>query len=126
MITFKKSKNKQDAREIDSLGRTETFILAVLADGRELYGVEMQREIKVHIGRDLSLGSIYGALTRLEKRRYIEIASIGEATKKRGGRKKIYFKATEKGVGILRDTILEYDRVREILNPGTAERMLAE
>ncbi|MDH5380455.1 MAG: PadR family transcriptional regulator [Cyclobacteriaceae bacterium] len=67
---------------------------------REAYGVNIQREIKSKLDRDVSLSAIHITLYRLEDKGYIS-SYLGEATSVRGGRKKRIFELTQAGWAIL-------------------------
>jgi PadR family transcriptional regulator len=73
------------------LGEFEELVLltvAVLQD--EAYGVEIKRELEKRLKERLSVGSVQSALKRLEEKGFLKSA-FGEATQKRGGkRKRIY------------------------------------
>jgi PadR family transcriptional regulator, regulatory protein PadR len=86
------------------LGQHDLLVmLAVLRLGREAYGVPIAAEISAKTGREMLLGSIYDTLGRLERKRLV-ISRLGEATAKRGGRAKTYFKLTSEGLRQLRET----------------------
>lgn len=78
-------------------------MLAVLRLGREAYGVPISAEISAKTGREMLLGSVYDTLERLERKGLI-LSRLGEATAKRGGRAKTYFKLTSEGLRELRET----------------------
>ncbi len=73
------------------LGEFEEFVLlTVAALQREAYGVEIKRELEERLKTKLSVGSIQSALKRMEEKGFL-ISEFGEATMKRGGkRKRIY------------------------------------
>lgn len=71
-------------------------MLAVRNLHPDAYGVSISDEIKRMSGWDYAPGSIYAALERLENRGYLD-RRLGEATRERGGRAKVYFVITEKG-----------------------------
>jgi PadR family transcriptional regulator PadR len=69
------------------LGELEQVVLlAVMQVGREAYGVPIHDEIKRRAGRDLTLGTIYKTLSRLEEKGLVT-SHVGEATPQRGGRR---------------------------------------
>jgi DNA-binding PadR family transcriptional regulator len=49
------------------------------------------------------LGSVYDALSRLEEKGLVT-SGLGAATPERGGRAKRHFRATGKGIRLVRDT----------------------
>ena len=68
------------------LGELEQVVLlAVLRVGKDAYGVPVHDEIQRRAGRDLTLGTIYKTLTRLEEKELVT-SYIGAPTAERGGR----------------------------------------
>jgi PadR family transcriptional regulator, regulatory protein PadR len=69
----------------------ELVLLTVAALQEDAYGVEIKRELEERIKESLSVGSIQSALKRMEQKGFLTSA-FGEATLKRGGkRKRIYY-----------------------------------
>jgi PadR family transcriptional regulator PadR len=86
------------------LGEFELMILlAVIHLGDEAYGVPISRQLEAHRGRDVSVGSVYAALERLETKRLVE-SSLGEPTPERGGKAKRYFRVTKEGLRQVQET----------------------
>src|SRR5580704_10585720 len=86
------------------LGNFELMVMLVLIRlGDEAYGVPIAREIEAKGGREVSLGSIYATLDRLETKGLVS-SELGEPTPERGGRAKKYFSVTAKGMRTLRET----------------------
>lgn len=73
------------------LGEFEEFVLLTVAVlQEEAYGVEIKRELERRMRQRLSVGSVQSALKRLEEKGFLK-SELGEATSKRGGkRKRIY------------------------------------
>jgi PadR family transcriptional regulator PadR len=73
------------------LGEFEEFVLLTVAVlQEEAYGVEIKRELERRMKQRLSVGSVQSALKRLEEKGFLK-SHLGEATQKRGGkRKRIY------------------------------------
>jgi PadR family transcriptional regulator, regulatory protein PadR len=91
-------------RAHDYLGEFELMILlTILRLGDEVYGVPLCRELSALRGGEVSLGSVYAALDRLELKGLIA-SSLGEPTRERGGRAKRYFRVTEEGLHSIRET----------------------
>ncbi|MEO7990280.1 MAG: helix-turn-helix transcriptional regulator [Chryseolinea sp.] len=68
----------------------ELVLLTVAALQQEAYGVEIKRELEDRLKEKLSVGSIQSALKRMEEKGFLT-SEFGEATLKRGGkRKRIY------------------------------------
>jgi PadR family transcriptional regulator, regulatory protein PadR len=79
------------------LGEFELMILlAVIHLGEEAYGVPICRELERHRGREVSVGSVYAALERLEGKGLVA-SSLGDPTPERGGKAKRYFRVTKDG-----------------------------
>jgi PadR family transcriptional regulator, regulatory protein PadR len=78
-------------------------MLAIIRIGDDSYGVSISNEIEETTGAEVFLGSVYDALARLEQKGLIS-SVIGESTPERGGRAKRHFRATPKGIRIVRDT----------------------
>lgn len=84
------------------LGEMELMVLlAVVRLGDEAYGVPISKALLDLAGREVSLGSIYAALDRIEQKGFVT-SSLGDPTPERGGRAKRYFRVTPAGVGSLR------------------------
>ena len=80
----------------------ELVLLTVAALQQEAYGVEIKRELESRLKQKLSVGSIQSALKRMEDKGFLT-SQFGEATQKRGGkRKRIYF-ATSVAHKVLRE-----------------------
>ena len=79
------------------LGELEQLILlAILRTDNKSYGIEISDIILEHGKRDVSLGSLYITLNRMEKKGLVS-SCVGEATAQRGGRAKKYFSVTAEG-----------------------------
>jgi PadR family transcriptional regulator, regulatory protein PadR len=86
------------------LGEFELMILLVVIRlGDDAYGVPISRELERQRGRDVSVGSVYAALERLESKGLIE-SSLGEPTAERGGKAKRYFRVTKEGLRQVNET----------------------
>jgi PadR family transcriptional regulator, regulatory protein PadR len=86
------------------LGEMEMIVLlAVVRLGDAAYGVPISKELLLIAKREVSLGSIYAALERLEGKGLVS-SSLGEPTPERGGRAKRYFRASPRGLRALKMT----------------------
>jgi len=91
-------------RPNDTLSNFELMVmLALIRLGDRAYGVPISHEIQQHRGKDVSIGSVYAALERLEAKSFVR-SELGEATPERGGRAKRYFKVTGKGLKEVKET----------------------
>ena len=81
----------------DRLGHFEhQLLLAVLRLGDEAYGMTIRRELAAHTGREIAVGAIYTALTRLEARGFVQ-SKLGEPTAERGGKAKRFYRVLAPG-----------------------------
>jgi PadR family transcriptional regulator, regulatory protein PadR len=86
------------------LGEFELMILlAVINLGDDAYGVPISRELEAQRGRDVSVGSVYAALDRLENKGLVA-SSLGDPTPERGGKAKRYFRVTKEGLRQVHET----------------------
>lgn len=91
------------------LGEFEELVLltvTVLQDNA--YGVEIKRDLEDRLDEKLSVGSIQSALKRMEEKGFLT-SEFGEATKKRGGKRKRIYKATP----YAHKTLVELKGIRE-------------
>ncbi|KYG82530.1 PadR family transcriptional regulator [Roseivirga echinicomitans] len=76
------------------LGEFEELVLmTVVVLQAEAYGVEIKRELEDRLNEKLSVGSIQSALKRMEEKGFLT-SEFGEATQKRGGKRKRIYSAT--------------------------------
>ena len=79
------------------LGELEQIVLlAVLRVGEGAYGVPVHEEIVRQAKRDLTLGTVYKTLSRLEEKGFVR-SYEGEPTPQRGGRRTRCFAVTSAG-----------------------------
>ena len=82
---------------MDTFGELEQLVLlAVMQAGADAYGVVVQAAIHQKARRDLTLGTIYKTLSRLETKGIVT-SELGEPTAERGGRAKRYYRVTAAG-----------------------------
>jgi len=80
-----------------NLGELEQLVLLAIARlGDGAYGVTVRKEIATRTRRDLSFGSVYTALTRLEAKGLVA-SHLGEPTAERGGRRKKHYGVSAAG-----------------------------
>lgn len=76
------------------LGEFEELVLMTVVVLQEnAYGVEIKRELESRLNETLSVGSIQSALKRMEEKNFLT-SEFGEATQKRGGKRKRIYQAT--------------------------------
>ena len=86
------------------LGEFEMMILlSVIHLGEEAYGVPISRELEAQRGRDVSVGSVYAALERMEGKGLVS-SSLGDPTPERGGKAKRFFRITKEGLRQVHET----------------------
>ena len=85
----------------------ELVLLAVAALQKEAYGVEIKGELEVRLKTKLSVGSIQSALKRMEEKGFLT-SEFGEATQKRGGKRKRIYSVTS----LARRVLAEMKEVR--------------
>lgn len=80
------------------LGEFEEIILLAAAILHEqAYAVAIMKEIEERTGRNLHISAVHTALYRLEEKGYV-ISQLGEASQKRGGKRKRLFSLTPFGI----------------------------
>lgn len=88
----------------------ELFLLTIwrLEDGA--YGVAIKKKIKEITGKDYKYGTLYFLLDHLTGKGFINRIE-GEPTKERGGRRKIFYKITPKGIEVLKASMNMHEKV---------------
>jgi len=81
----------------------ELVILCVKGLGEEAYGTAIQTALAEEGDREVTLGAIYSALDRAQRKGFID-SWLGEPTAKRGGRAKRHYAVTAEGDEALRHT----------------------
>ena len=88
-----------------ALSEVEVLSLAALAHlGPQAYGVSIREEIERRTGRSLSVGSLYKAIHRLEKRGFVS-THVGKPTAVRGGRAKKHVRLEPTGHAALASSV---------------------
>jgi DNA-binding PadR family transcriptional regulator len=104
----------------DFLGEFEQVVLlAVLRQEHEAYGMSIRREIEESVGRDVTIGAVYGTLDRLERKGLVRTCD-GEPTPVRGGRARKHFAVTRDGAAALRTSRSMMNRLWEGVELGSA------
>jgi len=90
--------------DVSTLGEFEhVVLLAILRLGDEAYAVAVRDEILERTGRDVSRGSIYITLDRLETKGYLR-SHLADPTPERGGRAKRYYTLRPRAVEALKES----------------------
>ncbi|GHE63451.1 MULTISPECIES: helix-turn-helix transcriptional regulator [Roseivirga] len=88
-----------------SIGEFEEVLLltvAILYDNA--YGISIKEEIEDRLNRKVSVGAMRTALSRLEKKGFLQ-SEFGEATAIRGGKRKRFYKVTPYGKKALEEVM---------------------
>lgn len=88
----------------------ELVLLAVRQLADDAHGAAVQEMLALSAGRDVTLGAIYAALDRAQ-RKGLSDSWLGEPTAVRGGRAKRHYRVTPLGEAALEES----RRVRELL-----------
>ncbi|MEM1407623.1 MAG: helix-turn-helix transcriptional regulator [Bacteroidota bacterium] len=80
----------------------ELILMTVIVLQEEAYGMEIQRDLEARLNERLSVGAIQTALKRMEEKGFL-VSEWGEATQKRGGKRKRIYKATPYAHRVLRE-----------------------
>lgn len=80
----------------------ELVLLTVAALQQDAYGVEIKRELETRLKQKLSVGSIQSSLKRMEDKGFLT-SQFGEATQKRGGKRKRIYATTSLGRKVLQE-----------------------
>ena len=84
----------------------ETILIAIWRLKDEAYGVTIKEEIKASTRRDYLYNTLYTTLEQLTRKGYITKRQ-GDATPVRGGKRKIFFAITKKGIEVLHEAFLK-------------------
>jgi PadR family transcriptional regulator PadR len=104
------------------LGEFELMVLlTVIGLGDNAYGVPISRELEKCRARDVSVGSVYAALERLETKGLVS-SNLGDPTPERGGKAKRYFRITEAGLREAHETRQIFTRLWRSLPELKGER----
>jgi DNA-binding PadR family transcriptional regulator len=79
------------------LGEFEQMVLlAIIRLGDDAYGMTVRRELEETAGRNVTFGTVYGTLERLEEKGFVS-SSHADPEPVRGGRARRYFKVEPDG-----------------------------
>jgi len=95
----------------DVLGEFEqSALLAVAHLGDAAYGVTIRKEIERRTARNVSIGALYTALDRLERKGFVA-STMSDPTPERGGRSRRYYTLKTAGAKALRQTRERLERM---------------
>ncbi len=105
------------------LGELELMLLlAVIRLGDDAYGVPIARELETLRGREVSVGSVYASLERLELKGLVA-SSLGNPTPERGGKAKRFFRITREGLNQVHETRRVLTRLWQSLPEPSLKRL---
>ncbi|HAA12121.1 MAG TPA: PadR family transcriptional regulator [Cytophagales bacterium] len=81
----------------------ETILLLVGILDQEAYAVRISEEFQNQTGRKVSIGAVHSTLNRLTEKAFLT-SEMGDATAKRGGRRKRIYQITASGQQALRES----------------------
>jgi DNA-binding PadR family transcriptional regulator len=102
---------------VESLGEFEQSVLLAVAHlADDAYGLSIRREIERRTDRVVSVGALYTALERLERKGLVR-SRMSDPTPERGGRSKRQFRLLAAGATALRQSRAFLDRMWDGLDP---------
>ena len=81
----------------------EMLLTAIFHLEDNAYGVTIMTKIREISPKKIVFGTLYNSLDKLVKKGYV-VATTGEPTSERGGRRKVYYTLTKKGKFALEKT----------------------
>jgi PadR family transcriptional regulator, regulatory protein PadR len=95
----------------EALGEFEQIVLlAIVHVGEGAYGVPVREEIERRTGREISVGALYTAFDRLERKGFV-YSTISDPTPQRGGRARRFVTVSASGLNALRRSRELHDRM---------------
>jgi PadR family transcriptional regulator, regulatory protein PadR len=102
----------------EALGEFEQMVLlAIVHVGEGAYGVPVREEIERRTGREVSVGALYTAFDRLERKGLVR-STISDPTPQRGGRAKRFLTVSASGLRALRRSRELLDRMWAGISPA--------
>ncbi len=93
------------------------ILLAILRLKKNAYGVAIKEDVSKFIKKRISYGTLYSYLDQLFRKGFIS-KSIGDPTPERGGRRKIFYELTKRGLCALESAYelqkLIWERLSEV------------
>ena len=80
----------------------ELILMTVVVLQEDAYGNEIQRNLELRLKENLSMGAIQTALKRMEEKGFLT-SEWGEATQKRGGKRKRIYQGTPLALQVLNE-----------------------
>lgn len=87
-----------------NIGELEEVILLIVANLYDnAYGVAIRKELIEKCQRKITISTVHNVLQRLQEKGFLE-SSYSEPTPERGGKRKLLFKVTRAGRGVLENS----------------------
>jgi PadR family transcriptional regulator PadR len=100
-----------------SIGEFEEVVMLTVAIlYNNAYGISIKESIETRLNRNVSVGAMRTALSRLEKKGFLD-SEFGEVTAVRGGKRKRYFKVTPYGKMVLEQVMQDRKQLWEAISP---------
>lgn len=99
----------------------ELTLLAVLALGDGAYGVVVQEVLERETAREVTLGAVYAALERMERKGLLRSA-LSATTGERGGKRRRHFTVTAAGLRTLGETRRAREALWKAVPPAVRSR----
>ena len=101
----------------NSIGEFEEVVMLTVAVlYSNAYGISIKESIESRLHRNVSVGAMRTALSRLENKGLLE-SEFGEATAIRGGKRKRYFKVTPFGKKVLEQVMQDRKQLWDAIPP---------
>ncbi len=81
----------------------QTLLIVIWSLKDNAYGVTIMEKFQEISRKEIVFGTLYNSLGKLEKKGYVE-NNIGEPTPERGGKRKIFYSVSPKGMEALQKT----------------------
>ncbi|MFA8341440.1 MAG: PadR family transcriptional regulator [Rhodothermaceae bacterium] len=81
----------------------EMLLLAIWRLKENSYGVTIRKQLMEVTGENMTYGTLYSSLDQLYRKGYVKKRD-GDPSPERGGRRKIFYSLTEKGLDALQKT----------------------
>lgn len=93
----------------------ELVMIAIWKLGEEAYGVEIKNKVKEISGKEYFYNTLYTTFHQLVQKDYIT-KHFGEPTAVRGGKRKVFFQLTKKGLKMLETAFDRQSQVWDGIN----------
>ena len=78
----------------------QILLLTIWRLDEEAYGFKIREKVSEYLNKDIAFGTVYNNLDQIIRKGYAE-SHKGESTAVRGGKRKVYYQITDKGLDAL-------------------------